>query len=132
MPKVYINGSTKLDGKLVPPGEYDVSADKKKELESKGLIGEIKKSNKPSNQKEIDELVARNIELENGSNEKLKADNDNLKKDNEDLATKITELEKGTDESLKKENEELRKELVKLAGDKEEHKGLLEKWGFKK
>ena len=109
MLKVYINGSTKLDGKLVPPGEYEVSAEKKKELDKKGLLGEIKKSNKPSNQKEIDELVARNIELENGSDKKLKEEN----------------------KTLKAENEEIKKELIKLAGDKEENKGLLAKFGLK-
>ncbi|MHA1193233.1 MAG: hypothetical protein ACTSP9_13205 [Promethearchaeota archaeon] len=108
MPKVYINGSTKLDGKLVPPGEYEVSAEKKKELDKKGLLGEIKKSNKPSNQKDIDELVARNIELEKGADKALKEEN----------------------ETLKSENEELRKAVKDLAGDKEENKSLLSKFGF--
>lgn len=73
MPKVYINGSAKLDGKIVPPGEYEVSAEKKKELEKKGLLGEIKKSGMPSNEKEIKELVAK-VDILEKENETLKAD----------------------------------------------------------
>ena len=134
MPKVIPNKSTKIKSKgfILAGVEVEVTADEKKLLEKGGFLSEIKKDNSPNSDKEISALVAKVAELEKGADKKLKADNDNLKKDNENLAAKITELEKGTDESLKKENEELRKELVELAGDKEEHKGLLEKWGFKK
>jgi len=73
MEKVQTNSTVKLDGKFVPPGKYEVSAEKKKELDKKGLLGEIKKSNKPTNQKEIDELVAKVADLED-ENRKLKAE----------------------------------------------------------
>ena len=109
MAKVKLNKSAKVDGKFVLAGqEIEVSADVKKELEKAGVIGETKKDNSPNSDKEILALVAKVALLEKGADKALKEEN----------------------KTLKAENEEIKKELVKLAGDKEENKGLLAKFGL--
>ena len=74
MPKVTLNKSTKIKGKglLLAGVEVDVTAEEKKLLEKGGFLGEVKKSNRPTNEKEIQELVAKVTELES-ENKLLKA-----------------------------------------------------------
>lgn len=66
MAKVILNKSTKIKGMgLVRAGiEIEVTADQKKQLEKGGFLGKTAKSNVPSNEKEIKELVAKVAALE--------------------------------------------------------------------
>ena len=110
MPKVILNKSTKINKSLVMAGvEVEVTADEEKQLKKGGFLGEIKKDNLPNSDKEISALVAKVAELEKGADKALKEEN----------------------KTLKSENDDLKKEIKILAGDKEEHKGLLAKFGLK-
>ena len=73
--KVILNKSTKLKGRgLILAGiEVEVTEDEKKLLDKGGFLGEVKKSNRPTNEKEIIELVAKVATLED-ENKTLKAD----------------------------------------------------------
>jgi len=75
MPKVKLNTTVKIKGKgfILAGTEFDATEEQKKDFDKKGLLGEIKKSNKPSNQKEIDDLVLKVADLE-AENKKLKID----------------------------------------------------------
>lgn len=98
--KVILNKSTKIKGKgFVLAGiEIDVTDAQKKALDKGGFLGEIKKDNSPSNDKEIKELVAKVITLEKqvkdgGDNTELIAEIATLKADAEKSveATKVLE-----------------------------------------
>lgn len=119
MQKVILNKSTKIKSKgfVLAGVEIEVTADEKKLLDKGGFLDEIKKDNSPNSDKEISALVAKVSKLEAELKDSESGDTSKLK---DEIKT------------LKSENDDLRKELVNLAGDKEEHKGLLEKWGFKK
>ena len=66
MPKVILNKTVKIKGKglVLANVEVEVTADQEKQLKKDGHIGEVKKSNSPTNEKEIRDLVARVKELE--------------------------------------------------------------------
>lgn len=110
MAKVILNKSTKIKGKgLILAGvEVDVTAAEEKELIKNGFIGEAKKSNTPSNQKEIDALVKKVSELESTiadskeskalesfktENAQLLLDKNTLVSELETLKVKVSELE---------------------------------------
>lgn len=125
MPKVTLNKSTKINGKFVLAGEADVTAEQKKQLEKDNFLGESKKSNTPTNEKEIKALVAKVAALETKlekagggeDNEALTAEIETLKaeatikdesitsKDNEIEALKVVSLD--SDELLKEKNDEI-------------------------
>lgn len=60
MAKVTLNKTVKIKGKgmILAGVEIDVTAEEKKELEKAGHIGESKRSPSPTNEKEIQALVA--------------------------------------------------------------------------
>ena len=105
MAKVILNKSTKIKGLgLVLAGvETTVTAAQKKDLEEKGFLGEIKKSNSPTNDKEIQALVKKVADLEAGSNEEiesLKAEVSAKDEEIEALRTELAEALKGGDDLL--------------------------------
>lgn len=105
--KVILNKTIKWKGQFEKAGTTIEVTDKEKAtLEKDDHIGSKEKF--VSNEVKHKELLAEIEELKKGSDKELKAEN------------KI----------LKAENEDLKKELVKLAGGKEENKGLLDKFGL--
>jgi len=105
MAKVTLNKSTKIKGLgLVLAGvETTVTAEQAKDLKSKGFLGEIKKSNTPANDKEIQALVKKVADLESGSNEEmesLKAELTAKDEEIESLKTELAEALKGGDDLL--------------------------------
>ena len=105
--KVILNKSTKIKGKgLVLAGiEVSVTDAQEKQLKKDGFLGNVKKSNMPSNEKEIKELVAKVTKLEaqiadGGGDDELAKEIETLKVEVESKDTEIETL-KVEVESLK-------------------------------
>ena len=115
MPKVTLNKSTKIKGKgLVRAGEeIDVTAEQKKQLEKDGFLGEAAKSNTPSNEKEIKELVAKVATLK--AQVKDGGDTSALTDEIETLKGAAVE-DKETIGTLNSENETLKSNIVIVEG----------------
>lgn len=118
MAKVILNKSTKLKGKgLILAGvEVEVTADEKKQLEKGGFLGEVKKSNKPTNEKEINELVAKVAELEEAASKGGKKELTDKVKELEEQVTTLTSEK----ETLESEKVTLEEQVTTLTGKVEE------------
>jgi hypothetical protein len=97
MAKVILNKSTKIKSKgfVLAGVEVDVTAAEEKDLSKRGFIGNVKKSNLPSNQKEIDDLIKKVSELEKSKGvdtSELTKEIETLKSENETLVTENLEL----------------------------------------
>ena len=132
MPKVILNKSTKIKGKglFLAGVEVEVTADEEKQLKKDGFLGEIKKDSSPSNDKEIQELVAKVAKLEaqiaggGGNTSELEEEITTLKSDivtvegsNNDLLLANKTLEEEIT-SLKDEIETLKNETPDLTAGK--------------
>ncbi len=116
MPKIKLNTTVKIKGKgfVLAGVEFDATEKQIKDYEEKGLLGEVKKSGMPSNEKEIKELVAKVKELESkikdGGCSELETEITTLKSEIETKDTEIT--------TLKSEIETLKASSVDLLGAK--------------